>query len=69
MDAYAAEHGWLTPSGQPRGFAKFYVSLLNSERLALRALEGHLRERQRDPSRELTDYLEANYTVVNGDDD
>jgi hypothetical protein len=50
MDAFAAEHGWLKPDGEPRGFARLYVSMLNAERLALGRLELHLRTRdQPDP--------------------
>jgi hypothetical protein len=45
MDDYAAREGWLDRDGQPRGFARLYVSLLNSERLALKALSDHLRAR------------------------
>jgi len=45
MDDYAAREGWLDEAGQPRGFARLYVSMLNAERLALRALETHLRDR------------------------
>src|SRR4051794_40630438 len=36
IDDYASENGWLHPDGEPRGFARFYVSLLNTERLALK---------------------------------
>jgi hypothetical protein len=67
MDEFAAEKGWLTPSGQPKGFARLYVSMLNSERLALKAMQEHIRVRMRDPTRELHEYLEAR--VVNGDRD
>jgi len=45
MDAYASENGWLDEKGNPRGFAKLYVSVLNAERLAIRALGDYLRER------------------------
>lgn len=43
MDEYAQRVGWLDAEGNPRGFARLYVSMLNAERLALRALEGYLR--------------------------
>ena len=44
MDEYAeGEGGWLDADGQPRGFARLYVSMLNAERLALRAFAEHLR--------------------------
>jgi hypothetical protein len=45
MDDYAAREGWLDRDGQPRGFARLYVSMLNAERLALKALADHLRAR------------------------
>lgn len=44
MDDYTAEEGWLDGDGNPPGFAKLYVSMLNAERHALRALEAHLRQ-------------------------
>lgn len=69
MDEFAAADGWLDEEGNPRGFAKLYVSMLNSERLALRALEGHLRDRERDPVRALGAYLEANYSDDDEDED
>ncbi len=46
MDEYAERVGWLDGEGNVRGFGKLYVSMLNSERLALRALDDYLRERQ-----------------------
>ncbi|MEP6977620.1 MAG: hypothetical protein ABI948_06165 [Thermoleophilia bacterium] len=45
MDEYAAEHGWLDGKGNPRGFARLYVSMLNAERLALARLDEHFRAR------------------------
>ena len=48
LDAYFAEHGLLTASGEPQGGARFYVSLVNSARLALSRLEAHLASR--DPA-------------------
>lgn len=48
LDRYFDEKGLLDGRGNPRGATKFYTSLVNSSRLALKALEGHLRERQRD---------------------
>ncbi|MFL5961015.1 MAG: hypothetical protein ACJ75G_12220 [Gaiellaceae bacterium] len=57
MDEYAARRGWLDDEGQPRGFARLYVSMLNSERLALRAFSEHLRERKVDPHEQLQAYL------------
>jgi hypothetical protein len=61
MDEYAAREGWLKPDGEPRGFARLYVSMLNSERLALAKLEDYLRRRKHDAADELHAYLEANY--------
>ncbi len=58
MDVYAEENGWLDEHGSPRGFARLYVSMLNAERLALRALQDHLRVRHADPLAELHSYLE-----------
>jgi hypothetical protein len=45
MDEYAARAGWLDEAGNPRGFARLYVSMLNSERLALVRLGDYLRQR------------------------
>lgn len=59
MDVYAEENGWLDDDGSPRGFARLYVSMLNAERLALRALQDHLRVRHADPLAELHSYLEV----------
>lgn len=59
MDDYAARHGWLDADGEPRGFARLYVSLLNAERLALRALADHLRDASDDPFERLSAHLAA----------
>jgi hypothetical protein len=48
MDEYAQREGWLDGDGNPRGFARVYVGLLNTERLALRALAEHLRHEDQD---------------------
>lgn len=40
MDAYAEEHGLLKPDGEPHGFTRLYVSMLNAERLALSPARG-----------------------------
>jgi hypothetical protein len=45
LDAHAAEHGLLDKDGEPRGFTRLYVQLLNAERMALAALAQHLHER------------------------
>jgi hypothetical protein len=45
LDEYAGKEGWLDAEGNPRGFSRLYVSLLNSERLALRSLSDHLKSR------------------------
>ena len=57
MDDYAQREGWLDADGNPRGFARLYVSVLNSERLALKALGDHLRARADDPFAALDAYL------------
>lgn len=57
MDTYAAEHGLLDAEGQPRGFARLYVSMLNCERLALGKLGEYLRARERDPFADLAAHL------------
>lgn len=69
MDAFAAEHGWLDDDGNPRGFAKLYVSMLNSERLALGKLEGHLRARTTDPEADLRAWIDALPAAEGEDDD
>lgn len=58
MDGYAEGAGWIDEDGDSRGFARLYVSMLNAERLALRALEEHLRPRERDPLGDLHRYLD-----------
>ncbi len=63
LDAHAAEHGWLKSDGEPRGFARLYVSMLNSERLALRSLEEHIRQR---PPRDTIEEILAEYEEVDG---
>lgn len=57
MDDYATANGWLSEDGEPRGFAKLYVSMLNAERLALRDLERHIRAANADAAGELHRYL------------
>jgi len=57
MDDYAEREGWLDAGGTPRPFTRLYVTILNSERLALRALEDHLRSEKHDGLSELHDYL------------
>ena len=59
MDTFAAEHGWLDEQGEPRGFAKLYVSMLNAERLAIGKLEAHLRARSTDAVADLQQYLDG----------
>jgi hypothetical protein len=44
MDGYAETHGWLDADGNPRGFARLYVAMLNAERNALRSLESYIRK-------------------------
>jgi hypothetical protein len=57
LDDYAARAGWIDEAGNPRGFARLYVSLLNAERLALRGLAEHLRAAGTDPWARLADHL------------
>jgi hypothetical protein len=57
MDEYAEREGWLDDEGNVRGFGRLYVSCLNAERLSLRALGEHLRERKVDPYAALQDHL------------
>jgi hypothetical protein len=65
---YAAAHGLLDGRGNPRGFARFYASMVNSERLAIKAMSDYLRDRGRDPGAALAAYLEGNYREIgNGD--
>lgn len=68
MDSYVGEHGWLKSDGEPRGFARFYVSLLNSERLALRALGDYLRDRRQAKGAALEAHLVEHYTVESDGD-
>jgi len=67
MDAYAEREGWLDGDGNPRGFARLYVSMLNTERLALKALSEHLRTREADPFDTLDAYLSTTYGDGKGD--
>ena len=48
LDEYAVREGWLDEKGNPRGFARLYVSLLGAERRALHDLREYLRERSDD---------------------
>lgn len=55
LDQYADRVGWLNEDGEPMPGAKHYFTALNSARLSLARLEGHLKERPvRSP---LDDYL------------
>jgi hypothetical protein len=57
MDEYAAHVGWLDDEGEPRGFTRLYVSMLNAERLALGKLGDHIRADPRDPFAALEAHL------------
>jgi hypothetical protein len=59
LDAHAAEHGLLDDDGEPRGFTRLYVQLLNAERSALRAMEDHLHARE--PHSQLADIIHDIY--------
>jgi hypothetical protein len=64
MDEHAQEHGWLKPDGEPRGFARLYVAMLNSERLALGKPHDHLHAKR---SRSALDtYLGSEYEDDDG---
>jgi hypothetical protein len=71
LDDYFEEKGLLDARGNPRGATRIYTSLVNSERLALKALEGYLREQHYDPTQALADYLASKreYRVANGSAD
>lgn len=45
LDVHANEAGWLDEDGEPRGFTRLYIGLLNAERLAALRLADHLRAR------------------------
>jgi hypothetical protein len=60
MDEYAAEHGWLNAHGKPLACARFYASMLNSERLAIAKLSDYLRAAQPEPGAALADWIDAN---------
>jgi len=47
MDAWSAEHGFITDEGKPPGFVAVYLAAVNSARLALTKLEEHLRARNK----------------------
>ena len=66
LDRHAAEVGLLDGDGEPRGFTRLYVQLLNSERHALRALEQHVQLERREPS--MVAILAGQARHVNGDD-
>jgi hypothetical protein len=62
LDEYATrEGGWLDEDGEPRGFTKLYVPLLNAERRALAELEKHVRAASADAATELRRYLAENH--------
>jgi hypothetical protein len=42
-DAWAAEHGYLTAAGESPPWVREYFAALNTSRLALRALQEHLK--------------------------
>jgi len=51
LDDHADTAGWLDEDGEPRGFTRLYIGLLNAERLAALRLADHLRVR--DPGQPL----------------
>ena len=46
MDAWSAEHGWLTPEGNPPPFVLVYFAAVNSARLAIDKFSAHMRTRK-----------------------
>jgi hypothetical protein len=68
IDAYVDERGLLNAKGEPVPAMRLYVSLMNSARLALARLEGHLRILDRDPLVELTAYLSTKRDDADDDD-
>jgi hypothetical protein len=46
MDAWSAEHGWLTPEGTPPPFVLVYFAAVNSARLAIDKFAAHMRQRK-----------------------
>jgi hypothetical protein len=46
MDAWSAEHGWLTPEGVPPPFVLVYFAAVNSARLAIDRFAAHLRQQK-----------------------
>ena len=46
MDAWSAEHGWLTPEGVPPPFVLTYFAAVNSARLAIDKFSAHMRTRK-----------------------
>lgn len=62
LDEWFAEHGFLDPDGNPAGGVKVYFTAVNSSRLSLQRLAGHLSARgQRDPQADLDRYLRETY--------
>jgi hypothetical protein len=46
MDAWSAEHGWLSPEGVPPPFVLTYFAAVNSARLAIDKFAAHMRSRK-----------------------
>jgi hypothetical protein len=70
MDAEAQRGGWLDEDGEPRGFARLYVSMLNAERRAINDLAGYQRRRQANaPLDDLNAYLTTTYRRKDGGDE
>lgn len=62
LDEWFAAHGFLAGDGNPSGGVRVYFTAVNSSRLSLQRLAGHLNARgQRDPQAELDRYLRENY--------
>lgn len=56
MDAWTAQHGWLSEDGAPPPFVAVYFAAVNSSRLALDRFSDHLRARKIRPTIDLDQY-------------
>ncbi len=65
---YASQGQVVDADGQPAASLPIYVALLNSARLTAAKLAEHM-NRKGAPTASLADYIDARYSVPNGDDD
>lgn len=66
IDRWVEEHGLIRADGSLQPCMSLYVSLTNSARSSLKALEAHLRARGGDPVARLDGYIRENYGVDDG---